>query len=276
MSETHLTILDLETWEDAGPEWRTRIRPMKNFSPLYEVNPEINKLVSFWHFGDISRLKVDAVINRLNDDLITGGSIFNLISEKAGLELNQRLSEIENCGPYETFITSGYKFPSKNIIHTIGPTGEDPVELENILDSILNHIDGINIRTLGITPFYIENNGFSLSHATQIVLRIIRDFLENPNNRLKIDRFIFIATIPQNFSVYIKLFHLFFPLGGNNDLDDNQEEEEEEETNFSESFDEEAEFDIENSQIHSNSDTNGSEPEPHELKNYYSTTVLVA
>ena len=101
------------------------------------------------------------------------------------------------------------------------------------MDSLLSHIDGVNIRSVGMAPFFIEENGFSLPHASQIVLKKIRMFLEVPENRQKIDKIIFIITHPRHFPIFAKLMYLFFPIEGMvfddltvSDLDNLEEEEE--------------------------------------------------
>ena len=71
---------------------------------------------------DILKLKVDAIVNAANIDLIEVGGICGQIFEKAGIEKlkesSQKLSPIK-LG--EAVITDGFDLYQKYIIHPVGP-----------------------------------------------------------------------------------------------------------------------------------------------------------
>lgn len=220
---------EIQTWDVAGPEWRNTIKPPKNVSPLYQPNPDINKIMSIWPYGDPTKVKIDAVVNRSENNLVDGGALHQSLHSTAGPELAQACGEIGHCDPLHTVITPGFNLPAKFVIHTVGPTGNDPSELLSTFSSVLSHVNGTTIRSIGMTPFYVESNDFSLTIATQIVFQYIREILEIPENREKFDRIIFIVAQPHNFKVFIKLMYLYFPLEGNFDPDDLSSDDEEEE-----------------------------------------------
>jgi len=222
-----VSIDDLDSWEGSGRMWCDNIRPPKDLGQMYNVSPEINKLVSLWHYGDPSRLRVDAVVNRLNSDMKSGGLIFQSLKIKAGDDLVKACQEIGTCALNGTVVTPGFNLPSKAIIHTIGPATSEPADLEEIMKSILARIDGVSIRSVGIPAFFIENRVFGLPHALQIVFQVLREFLEIEENRTKVDRIILIASLQPNIPFYVKLLYVYFPIHGINDLVSQQESEEE-------------------------------------------------
>lgn len=71
---------------------------------------------------DILKLKVDAVVNAANVDLIEGGGICGQIFEKAGREkLKEACQILSPIKPGEAVITAGFDLYQKHIIHAVGP-----------------------------------------------------------------------------------------------------------------------------------------------------------
>lgn len=72
--------------------------------------------------NDITKMKVDAIVNASNIKLKKGGGVSGAIFAAASEnELQQECDKIGGCDVGQAVITSGYKLPAKHIIHTPGP-----------------------------------------------------------------------------------------------------------------------------------------------------------
>ncbi len=79
--------------------------------------------------GDITRLKVDAIVNAANAQALGCWSplhncIDNCIHSAAGIQLRKECADIMQgrlLKTGEAFITQGYNLPAKHVIHTVGP-----------------------------------------------------------------------------------------------------------------------------------------------------------
>ena len=72
--------------------------------------------------NDITRMKVDAIVNAANSELRAGGGVCGAIFEAAGAsELAMECATLAPCGVGQSILTKGYALPAQYIIHTVGP-----------------------------------------------------------------------------------------------------------------------------------------------------------
>ncbi|MFI5379111.1 MAG: O-acetyl-ADP-ribose deacetylase [Tepidisphaerales bacterium] len=132
--------------------------------------------------ADITKLKVDAIVNAANSTLLGGGGVDGAIHDAAGPELLAECRTLHGCETGEAKITKGYNLPAKHVIHTVGPVwrGGKHREDELLAGCYRNTLLLAEQHRLGSIAFPAISTGaygFPLERATEIAVREVRAFL---------------------------------------------------------------------------------------------------
>lgn len=129
--------------------------------------------------GDITRARVDAIVNAANTTLLGGGGVDGAIHRAAGPELLAECRTLNGCETGKCKSTKGYRLPAGYVIHTPGPVwdgggrGEADL-LASCYRECMDEAARLNVKTLAFPSISTGVYRFPLEIAAAIAIREIR------------------------------------------------------------------------------------------------------
>ena len=157
--------------------------------------------------GDITKLKVDAIVNAANDGLTPGSGVNAAIQRVGGSAIAEACEKIGACPTGEAVITTAGKLPSKFVIHAVGPvwrggTGKEDTQLASAYQNSLKRAIEHNVRSVAFPNISTGIFSFPKERAASIAINSVRQFLQNNNS---LNEVIFCCYDEENFNLYNKL-----------------------------------------------------------------------
>lgn len=151
--------------------------------------------------GDITRMKVDAIVNAANSQMLgcfvpLHRCIDNAIHSAAGVQLRLACADMMKGGDEPTGsarITPGFNLPAKYVLHTVGPivpTGRplrtQKVQLASCYHSCLNLAAENNLESVAFCCISTGEFRFPNDLACKIAVTTVRSWMEShPNSSVK-------------------------------------------------------------------------------------------
>ena len=171
--------------------------------------------------GDITNLKVDAIVNAANSKLLgcfipMHNCIDNVIHSASGIQLRLECNEIMNAqkkdeGIGKAKITDAYNLASKYVIHTVGPaiplnskpSDLDCRHLENCYKSCMEIASAYNLNSLAFCCISTGVFNFPQELAADIATKTVDEYLKN--NETSLNHVIFNVFTDDDYIIYKKL-----------------------------------------------------------------------
>jgi len=128
--------------------------------------------------GDVTCLKVAAIVNAANASLLGGGGVDGAIHRAAGPELLAECRKLGGCPAGEARLSGGYRLPASHVIHTVGPVWQGGAAGEHqILEKCYRSCIGIaraqGFRDIAFPAIATGVYGFPCEAAARIAVTTV-------------------------------------------------------------------------------------------------------
>jgi O-acetyl-ADP-ribose deacetylase (regulator of RNase III) len=138
--------------------------------------------VILWCYqGDITAVRVDAIVNAANESLLGGGGVDGAIHRAAGPELLQACQQLGGCPTGDSRITPGFRLPARYVIHAVGPVWRgghhrEPELLASCYRSALALADQHGLKTIAFPAISTGIYGYPVEPAARIALTTVSTY----------------------------------------------------------------------------------------------------
>lgn len=158
--------------------------------------------------GDITKLKVNAIVNAANTSLLGGGGVDGAIHRAAGPQLVEECRLLNGCKTGEAKITKGYHLQASYVIHTVGPVWHGGIYreeslLKNCYRNCLILAKEHKLTTIAFPNISTGIYRFPKDLAAQIAFTEVMSFIKEESSLQKV---IFVCFDEENLNIYRNLY----------------------------------------------------------------------
>ena len=144
--------------------------------------------------GDITKIRVDAIVNAANAELRGGGGVDGAIHRAGGPVIMRELNEIRptvgRCPTGSAVVTAGGSLPAQFVFHAVGPIYHDgnagePAQLENCYQKCLALAEERGLRSISFPAISTGAYGYPAAEAARIAVHAVARHLERPDTGVR-------------------------------------------------------------------------------------------
>uniref|UniRef100_A0A7S1NS94 Macro domain-containing protein n=1 Tax=Eutreptiella gymnastica TaxID=73025 RepID=A0A7S1NS94_9EUGL len=183
--------------------------------------------------GDITTLRVDAIVNAANSDMLgcfrrNHPCIDNAIHNRAGPRLRAHLRPLMAAQGHpeptgSARLTPGFMLPSGHILHTVGPIVQRLIDgcppeaqarqLAGCYESCLDLAWASGLRSVAFCCISTGVFGYPQEAAAHVALSTVRRWLAVPAHAEAVDYVVFNVFLDRDRDIYRRLLPEYFPEG---------------------------------------------------------------
>jgi len=134
--------------------------------------------------GDITKLRVDALVNAANAELRGGGGVDGAIHRAAGPELLEACKRLGGCPTGSARLTPGYGLAARFVIHAVGPVYQDgrcgePEALRAAYRSAASLVKEHRLRSVAFAALSTGVYGYPIEAACIVAVKSVCDALRD-------------------------------------------------------------------------------------------------
>ena len=139
--------------------------------------------------GDITKLRVDAIVNAANSGLRGGGGVDGAIHRAGGPAIMRELAEMKGCPTGSAVVTTAGALPAKYVFHAVGPVYRngkhgEPELLASCYRTCLDLAEERDVQTISFPAISTGVYGYPVEEAAGIAFDTVANHLNRDESKV--------------------------------------------------------------------------------------------